>query len=57
MIIHQGRAERTMLARLLQATTLAAIAILLKRLLVRGKRALPYRQADSNWSTRAYRKP
>jgi hypothetical protein len=46
-----------MLAKLLQATTLATIALLLKRLLVRGKRALPYRQANSNWSTRAYRKP
>jgi hypothetical protein len=46
-----------MLARLLQATTIATIALLLKRLLVRGKRSLPYRRADSNWPTRAYRKP
>lgn len=46
-----------MLARLLKATTLTTIALLIKRLLVRQKSKLPYRQPESNWPRRSYRKP
>jgi len=45
-----------MLARLLQATTLTAIALFLKRLFVRRKSPLPYRQPGSRRPP-SYREP
>ena len=46
-----------MFAKLLQATTLTAIALFLKRLFVRGKYRLPYRTPGSRWPSRSYREP
>jgi len=45
-----------MLGRLLQTATLTAIALLIKRLFIRRKSHLPYRQPQSPWP-RSYRKP
>lgn len=46
-----------MLGRLLQAATLTTIVLLIKRLFVRQKSKLPYRQPESNWPRRSYRNP
>jgi hypothetical protein len=45
-----------MLSKLLQATTLTTIAYLLKRLFIRRKSPLPYRQPQSRRPP-AYREP
>jgi len=46
-----------MLARLFTALSLATLAILFKRLVIRKPPARPYRKAESKWPTRSYREP
>jgi hypothetical protein len=45
-----------MLARLLTALSVAALAVLFKRLFIRKPPRLPYRTPKSEWP-RSYRKP
>jgi hypothetical protein len=46
-----------MITKLLQATTLTTVLLLIKRLFIRRKSKLPYRQPKSNWPRRSYREP
>ena len=43
--------------RLLKATIVTTLSLLLKRVFIRSKSALPYRHPLSRWPGRSYRKP
>ena len=46
-----------MLARLIQALSITALAILVKRVLLRKDPSRPYRLPEDRWIRRGYRKP